>query len=159
MNLEDALMLLFAAYPMAEKLNALTVRVYLEDLEEFDLSDVIAALKRLRRTSKFLPTIAEIRSAIVSAKVAIVSENEAWLMIVDCMAQPVGTSWDLPKDVGDVMRSVGKSHEFRTDERGEMERRFRKAWTAHRERLIADAQAGTVPLAMISAPELARIAG
>jgi N12 class adenine-specific DNA methylase len=52
-----------AAYPMANVTEE-TVAVYVLDLKELEFDDLSIALKQLRHTKQYLPTIAEIYQAV-----------------------------------------------------------------------------------------------
>lgn len=80
---------LAAAYPrgMSEE----TLMVYCEDLRDGDAETLAKAVTHLRRTAKFLPTIAEIRAEV--AKLTLPHAKpvaEAWTEAVQLMAK-IGT--------------------------------------------------------------------
>ncbi len=92
---------LVAAYP--RELSESTLEVYVEDLRDCEPEALMRAVVQLRRTSKWLPTIAEIRAAVVDADTRFVSAAEAWHQAVQLMARR-GTYRPPPSCESDPMR-------------------------------------------------------
>lgn len=116
---------------------------YARRLTDINPGAVCAAIERLILTSEWLPTLAAIRREVTTATLPHVeTEDEAWALIRRCMAQPPGQPWELPPLVSKIMRLIGTSFDFRNDERGVMETRFRKAYAEERRTVLADIQAG-----------------
>lgn len=87
--------MLLGAYPAAKQ-NEATGRIYESMLEDLDAEACVEAVKRLFKTSRFLPTIAEIRSMAVEVRHgALRSPEEAWGDVVDAI-RSVG-SYRVPK--------------------------------------------------------------
>lgn len=60
-----------------EELRSRTVEIYVEDLSDIPLPTLGAAVKTLRRTSEFFPTIRAIREAAAEITLDLPSEDEA----------------------------------------------------------------------------------
>ncbi len=83
----QCLMILKASYPRADVTQE-TLTAYATMLKDVDAIDARSAIERLICTSKFFPTIAEIRAEVAAAKTAHLPEPEA--------------AW------GEVQRAIGK---------------------------------------------------
>lgn len=80
MNASEAVKLvgmLKAAYPRAE-INAETTRIYCEMLADLDASEATNAVKHLLATSKFFPSIAEIRAMLATRQEQLPASEAAW---------------------------------------------------------------------------------
>jgi hypothetical protein len=79
----EIVMLLLGAYPQA-KTTASTSQVYETMLSDLDVGSARAAVTRLIATSRFMPTVAEIRAAAADIERGPVrSGAEAWLDVLD----------------------------------------------------------------------------
>lgn len=158
MTLSDSVQLLFAAYPFREgKVSEMTIRVYLQDLADLPLDDVVDAMNRLRRTSKWLPSVAEIREVVAEDACGLPTEDEAWSLIRACLAKPHGEAWNLPDGVSRVMRLIGTSFDFRSDDKGVMQTRFRKAYAEERRKMVQQVQSGQVRVSALPGREVPAI--
>jgi hypothetical protein len=79
-----------------------TIAVYCEDLRECDPETLMQAVVQLRRTSKWLPSIAEIRAALVTQAHHFPTAAEAWVLVSDRMAKQ-GTYHSMGRGAGDPM--------------------------------------------------------
>lgn len=66
-----------SAYPRQD-VSADTLKIYCEMLVDFELSEAEAATRKIIATSRFFPTIAEIRSVVVEMRIGPQSAEEAW---------------------------------------------------------------------------------
>jgi len=83
-----------AAYPR-QQVGADTVLAYATMLEDLDAREVMEAVKRLMATSRFFPTIAEIRQEVVTGRDDVVTGEQAW---------------------GEVVRKIGSVGSYQTPE-------------------------------------------
>lgn len=96
--------MLVEAYP--REVRPETLKAYAMHLVDLDRVAAIAAVKRLVATSKWLPSIAEIRAAVVASDTRFLTSPEAWKRAERCMAQR-GTYNPMPRDNGDpVFRAL-----------------------------------------------------
>jgi hypothetical protein len=68
--------------PYPREMREETIAIYCEDLRECDPEALMAAVVQLRRTSKWLPTIAAIRAAVVDQATDFPSAAVAWDTVV-----------------------------------------------------------------------------
>lgn len=110
---------LAAAWPR-EQLQPETVAIYADDLSDIPTQIVGEAVRVLRRTSEFFPTIRAIREAAAEVALALPSEDEAlrqvgariaWGKLSDAGRRPVP---DVHPDVRDALDHVGGYYAFRT---------------------------------------------
>lgn len=99
-----------AAYPNAN-LPVETVAVYVAALDDLEPGDVAAAVAKIIKTSRFFPTVAEIREAVGETRLNLPSPAEAWMIACGQME---------PQGDGDLVRkakkAVGGEWAFRTSE-------------------------------------------
>lgn len=72
--------LLQGAYPRQEFPDS-TVEVYAMALVDLDYADVVEAVTRLVQTSRWLPTIAEIRERVAEARLELPDPEMAWVEV------------------------------------------------------------------------------
>lgn len=110
---------LAAAYPR-QQLAPLTVEIYTRNLADLDHDLATAAVSRIIATSKFFPTIAEIREAAAETATNLPTAAEAWEMAVNFtrLVQSDGAlaTQELPLEVHQAIRAVGGTWEIRTSE-------------------------------------------
>lgn len=111
----ELVMMLLAAYPHRD-MSAATSSVYERSLRDLDVNLARVAVERLIRTSKFLPSIAEIREACeVTQKGHLRTGGEAWADAVKA-ARYVGSYAPTPKFkdplVTEALRLWGSWKEF-----------------------------------------------
>lgn len=127
-----------------------TIMGYVEDLEDLPEPLVCAAIVRLRRTSTFLPSIAEIRALVIEAVEApAMSAGEAW-EIVQKQINRHGSmgyehvTFDDPA-IADAVRAVGWRR-ICLDELKYVRRDFEVALSASQDRHRRDVQDGSVAI-------------
>lgn len=100
---------LAAAYPRTA-LAQETIEVYAHDLRDIDAGLAAAAIERVRKSSRFFPTIAEIREAAAELSLAAPTPMEAWGLALERAAwRPVWGKCSLCPDAcgfTDVEREV-----------------------------------------------------
>jgi hypothetical protein len=108
-----------AAFPRQEVPEE-TMRLYAEQLVDLDLKAGEAAISKLLHTSRFFPTIAEIRAAANEARYGVLpTPGEAWQMAAEA---DWGNNWepkealDLPHIVKRAFDIVGGGERFRLTE-------------------------------------------
>jgi hypothetical protein len=93
--------MLVEAYPREVK--AETLKAYAMHLADLERDAAVRAVKTLVATSKWLPTIAEVRAAVVAQDARFLSAPDAWDQVVQLMAKR-GTYRPLPRGSGDPVR-------------------------------------------------------
>jgi hypothetical protein len=74
---------LMAAYRVGQTITDDTADAYVEDILDLDFEPAALAVKTLRQTSKFLPSIAEIRQAAAEIHAGhLPDEDEAWAEVM-----------------------------------------------------------------------------
>ncbi len=167
MNLEESVKLiavLKAAYPNAPVTQE-TPLAYQRGLGDLDYETVSAAAALAMRASKFLPTIAELRTIIAEAMVNLPPWEEAWRQIVEARREygiyappdnPLMAAW--PEEVRQALRVVGGYETVcwvERDQERTLMAHFRDAYTRIRERAVREAQYGDVRLPQPGAAALA----
>src|SRR5579859_6961827 len=137
---------LVAAYPSANVTDA-TVAVYVEELMDIDAELLAGAAKKCRATSKWFPTIAELRESAVSIAAPLVrSGADAWGDVLRAITahgylHAPGDGWDFEdRLVGRIVKGMGW-RDLCLSEEGMVDRaHFIKAYEQDRERAYVDAQ-------------------
>lgn len=159
---------LFKAFRQKDATVDGTLDVYLERLSEFPAPVVIAAIDRLIDTSRFLPTIAEIKESAVLGPLGQQLADEAWVEVrrearrVGYNRPPVFSGGRfLPADVPEFSSPVIAAAAYAVgwelictgdDSRGFIRDQFLKAFKALSERETRAKQAGVVPLGAEALP-------
>lgn len=69
-------------HPKGVDMSPETAAIYATDLARFDYEEALAALGEVRRTNKFMPTIADIVNEIMACRMSAYPEwPEAWLLV------------------------------------------------------------------------------
>lgn len=146
MNLIDSVQSLVDAFPN-RNVNEATVLRYVDDLEDLPEPLVVAAIRQLRRTNTFLPTIGEIRMLVVEAGCGLPDENAAWQEVRREMAdKSIGSGpWECSPLVLDIVKSIG-TWELRNDPDGKSAERFRRLYRERRMELVKRMAAGDLSL-------------
>lgn len=110
---------LAAAFPR-QQLAEPTIKVYAHDLVDLDAAAANAAIETLRRTSRFFPTISEIREATAALQLGAPEPMRAW-------EQACGRGPRHPL-VQRARRIVGDDYDWRVTPTGIMRRSFRDAY-------------------------------
>lgn len=137
--------LLKAAYPR-QPLEATTLKLYAEHLSEFDAPVGRVAVERVIATSRFFPTIAELREQIAAMQCDEKPEPEmAWAEVLDELRR-VGHS-RAPRfscdEIHDAVRAIGGWMYLCLQPTNHADRaRFVDAYRAARSRSVREAQLG-----------------
>lgn len=124
---------LAAAYPKTH-LGQATLAVYAADLADIDPDVLAGALVDLRRTSRFFPTIAEIREACAIAVIDPPNPAEAF--------RQASTKAPMHELVAEARTLVGDSWHWQTSTTHDLERQFRAAYAETRDRALRKLQVG-----------------
>jgi hypothetical protein len=143
-SIAEVLDLLAASYPRTE-LEAETVKAYILMLEGIDPALLKAAVLQHISTSKWFPTIAEIRGAAVEIKMQVANQPpapEAWGMVMQELRR-VG-HWrtpQLPPDIQQAVNAIGGWRHLCFSENITADRaRFLEAYASQRRRQTARLQ-------------------
>jgi hypothetical protein len=73
---------LVAAYP-SQTIRQPTIELYQSALADLDFNETLLAVQRIIKTSRFFPTIAEIRASVVQERLGAPSPSLAWEIVED----------------------------------------------------------------------------
>ena len=141
--------LLQGAYPRQE-LPASTESIYAAALGDLDVVAVERAVLFLIRTSRWLPTIAEIREHVAEEQVALPEPEFAWAEVRDAIGRygldQARPPWSCP-EIGAAVSVLGWRTLCTTENSGRERERWIKTYAALRRRRIEQvaAPAGTLP--------------
>lgn len=145
-TLAEAMQMLLAVYPNS-KATAETISLYMDALSDLNEETVVGAIREIGRSSKFFPSISEIREAAFdrAAWLADANPTSPWKIVADQMAKRIPGDgqgpWDLPPLVSEVVKAIG-THNLRT--RSDAEDLFRKKYEEMRGSLIRDFMRGRI---------------
>ncbi len=144
-NMRDA----FPKQPFGDN----AVRIYAEQLADLDGIDVLRAVERLLRTSRYMPTIADIRAEVVEAINPLPTPEEAW-------DQAVAGHTDSTL-VRETIEACGGYWEIRSSTNlGTLRAQFRKDYEARRDVEMKTLMAGTpIRPEQLAPPEVAHLNG
>lgn len=150
MNLLESVESLINAFP-SKGVTPATLAIYLEDLSDLPEPLVCGAIKHLRRTATFLPSIGEIRMLVAESVSGLPSEEEAWRQVRKALGDSVPgqdtSAWDRVHPlVNECVKTVGTYPLRHDDAIGTAQRHFRTAYRERREIAVKDMAAGTLPL-------------
>lgn len=150
------------AYPR-QPTDEATAEVYVGFLVDLDYEQANDAIRRLIQTSRFFPTIAEIREEVAETACGLPSVTEALAMVLERnhLSDEELAANPLPEAVKKAYRIVGGSWAFRTSENPvALRAQFRDAYAAIRAEEVSQVQRGSAPaltpgthLAAIDAPK------
>jgi len=114
---------LSAAYPRSD-LEAETIAVYVEDLRDLNARDLSQACRNIRRSSKFFPSIAEIRSE--AAKLQAEDLTPAYHRRA-CLPKPAGCV-PAPPEAREAIKRLNEELAMDRRDRPERMKHLLKAW-------------------------------
>lgn len=119
-----------AAFPR-QQMDDATLRVYALDLADLDAATASEAVRTLRRTSRFFPTIAEIREGAATLQLGAPEPMAAW-------AQAVSRDGERHELVQRARRIVGDSFHWREAPSGVLRRAFLDAYAEVRDEAMRE---------------------
>jgi len=139
-----------SAYPRTE-FSRETITVYENMLKDLPAKETSEAVKRLITSSKWLPTIAEIRQEVAELMTALPDAEEAWIEVQDyarhgwCPTAPQLAQWSNPV-IGKAVEAMGGIATIAQSDQGEwLGREFRRVYERLREKQIRNAQIQALP--------------
>lgn len=132
----------------------LFLRDYIADLSDLPAPLVVDAITKLRRSSTFMPSVAEIRDMVVNAAVPELSSGEAWSVVQKQIGKHGFKGYERcdfgDQAIADAVRSVGWRRICLDDnEKGFVRRDFDTAYETAVKRQRRGVQDGTVALPAI----------
>jgi hypothetical protein len=159
-DIKRLLSILRASYPRQE-IDEATVKAYSHMLADLDYDEARAATQRLIATSKFFPTIAEIRAEVAEESMsAIPSGEEAWGEVRRAISR-VGSyrtpTFDI-REIAEAVDVIGWRNLCLSDNPASSRARFIDAYRSIRERSQSIAQMGRfAPRGLIDRHEHAQL--
>lgn len=144
MQLAAGIAALTLAYPRASFPEG-SVQLYARMLADLAESEVAEAIERLIRRSTFLPTIAEIRTEVIDARLGLPTAEEAWEIVTR------GSVKDAPEELRIALESAGGRWSVMHAENPEVVRaQFTKDYASRRNRSIQIASGAVVASNIVS---------
>jgi len=131
-----------------------TVRLYVEQLKDLPAAESLTAVDSLIKTSRFLPTIAEIRSAVAARSVGAPTPEQAWEFVQDCICRctwRMHKGWDpepnYPHDLVDrAVKGMGGLRQMQRSDSDQVTRgQFMRLYAAFLTEEVVTANTGVRP--------------
>lgn len=137
-TLARAMALMQDAYPRAD-LPDRTIQTYAAKLQDLDPAEVYDAMQQIVRTSKWPPSLADIREAVAERTLNLPTVEEAWEIAES------GSLKNAPEPVRRAAEYVGgRWNILHSDNPTATRAQFREAYEGYRATAIRDFQAGSV---------------
>lgn len=142
----ELVQVLAAAFPQ-RPLSPATLRVYVEELCDLDYDAAVAAARTLIRTVEWLPTVAQIRAAVVALTSALPSPDEALLEVRREIGRvgSYGTPRFSSPVIERVVRAIGWDTWCASENPGIERAHFIRLYTEARTRATHDQAVGALP--------------
>lgn len=140
----EAVGVLAAAYPNAN-LPDETIRVYVRILSDIPADALAGAITRLVKTSKFIPSISEIRREVAEGMLALPLPGDAFALAARLAREEISSA-EVPWVVRETMMDHGGSWTFRTHPNpGVLRGQFERDYAARREARIVETSISLAP--------------